>query len=66
MHRVDLCFTMGSATGSMLVTSNKVAMVGSKEEVDAKEVAVNVRGEVREDAKNAMRSTLPSRIFNSC
>ena len=59
VQSVDLCFTMGSATGSMLATSSKVAMVGSKEE----EVAVNVMGEVRE---NAMRSTLPSRIFNSC
>ena len=37
----------------------------SKEEIDAKEVVVNVRGEVREDAKNVMRSTLPLRIFNS-
>ena len=61
VQRVDLCFTMGSTTGSMLVTSSiKVVMVGSKEEV------VNVREEVREDAKDAIQSTLPSRIFNSC
>ena len=62
---MDLCFTMGSATGSMLVTISKVVMVGSSEEVDAKQEVVNVRGGVREDAKNAKRSTLPPRIFNS-
>ena len=66
VQRVDLCFTMGSATGSMLVTTSKVEMVGSNEEVDAKEETGNVRGGVREDAKNAKRSTLLPRIFNSC
>ena len=47
-------------------TPQAVLVVGSKEEVDAREVAVNLRGEVREDAKDAIRRTLPSRIFNSC
>ena len=59
-----MCFTIGSATGSMLVTINKVVMVEVEE---AKEEMVNVRVVgVREDAKNAKRSTLPPLIFNSC
>ena len=71
VQRVDLCFTMGFATGSMLVNSSRVVMAGSMEEVDTKDVCEvngkratgNVRVGVRDRAVSLIRNSKLKRFF---